>query len=124
MRCGDTFLRADSDKHLWIVLSDPNLDPENVLIVNLTSYDSRKESACILQSGDHQWITHQTCVNYEDAVVTTLAKLNAAKDAGAIRTNAKLSEQVLRRVLEGVLVSERITLEKADIVINQGLVDC
>jgi hypothetical protein len=124
MHCGDAFLKTGSDKHLWIVLSDPNVDPENVLIVNLTTYDSRKESACILKSGDHCWITHDTCVNYEDAMVTTLDKLNAAKDGGALKMQTCLADNVLRKILDGVLASARISLKKADILIKQGLIDC
>ena len=34
MDAGTTFLRSDSDKHLWIIISDPKVDAENILIVN------------------------------------------------------------------------------------------
>jgi hypothetical protein len=84
MEGGNTFLRKDGDNHLWVVLSDPQLDPETVLIVNLTTFDPRKEGVCILAAGEHPWVTHETCVSYEDAVITTLPKLYAAKDGGAI----------------------------------------
>ena len=84
MDAGSTFLRSDSDKHLWILISDPAQDPQQVLIVNLTTLDDRKEKVCLLHVGDHPWIRHETCVNYADAVVTTVPKLLTAKDAGAI----------------------------------------
>ena len=42
MDAGSTFLRSDSDKHLWILISDPAQDPQQVLIVNLTTLDDRK----------------------------------------------------------------------------------
>ena len=96
MDAGTTFLRSDSDKHLWIIISDPELDPENVLIVNFTSLDARKEAVCTLCVGDHPWIRHDTCVNYADAVVTSLTKLYAAKDAGAILLHNPVSDAVLR----------------------------
>ena len=85
MEAGDTFIRGDRDKHLWVVLSDPKLDPEKVLLVNLTSLDCLKERVCILKVGDHPWVAHDTCVNYGDSCVTTLALLNAARAGGAIR---------------------------------------
>ncbi len=44
MEGGDTFLRADNDKHLWIVISDPLADPENVLLVNSTSLDGSERN--------------------------------------------------------------------------------
>jgi hypothetical protein len=28
MDAGTTFLRSDSDKHLWIIISDPKVDPK------------------------------------------------------------------------------------------------
>jgi hypothetical protein len=125
VRIGDTFLRTDSDKHLWIVLSDPEKDPDNVLLVNMTSWTFTKESACILNRGDHPWIKHKTCINYDDydTVVTTLADLQNAKDAGAVIVQKPLSKAVLRRVLEGAAASERLSLEKAEILENQGLID-
>ncbi len=125
MRIGDTFLRTDSDKHLWIVLSDPEKDSDNVLLVNMTSWTATKESACILNRGDHPWIRHKTCINYDDfdTVVTTLTDLQNAKDAGAVIVQKPLSKAVLRRVLEGATASERLSLEKAEILENQGLID-
>jgi hypothetical protein len=72
MDAGTTFLRSDSDKHLWMTISDPKVDAENVLIVNLTSLDIRKENVCVLHVGDHSWVRHDTCVNYADAVITSL----------------------------------------------------
>jgi hypothetical protein len=70
MEAGDTFIRGDADQHLWVVVSDPAVDSANVLIVNLTSLDARKEKVCILREGDHPWVHHDTCVNYGDSVVT------------------------------------------------------
>jgi hypothetical protein len=124
MEAGTTFLRSDADKHLWVVLSDPKADPENVLIVNLTSLDDRKEKVCILSRGDHPWIRHKTCVNFGDSVVTTLAKLLEAKDAGALKTQTPMRPEVLRRIRDGVLDSERIPLDYAQLLIDQGLIEC
>jgi hypothetical protein len=97
MDAGDTFLRADNDKHLWVVLSDPRIDPENVLLVNFTSYDQRKERVCLLGRTDHEWIRKETCVNYADAVVTSAGLLDDAKMGGAIHLQKPLSQEVLQR---------------------------
>jgi hypothetical protein len=115
---------VDNDRHLWIVLSDPTVDPENVLLVNLTTYDSRKERACILTPGDHDWVRKETCVNYHDAVVTSSGLLDDARIGGAIRLQSPLTDRILQKVRNGVLDSERMSLDHANIVIDQGLVDC
>jgi hypothetical protein len=124
MEAGDTFIRADFDKHLWVVLSDPNLDPEHVLIVNLTTLDERKEKVCILKPGEHPWVQHDTCVNYADSVVTTLAKLNAARVGGAVTMHARLSASVLKKMRDAAMESERMPMANADPLIDQGLVEC
>jgi len=120
---GTTFLRTDSDKHLWIVLSDPDKNPDQALLVNMTTWDARKEKVCLLNPGDHSWITHQTCINFGDAVVTTLPKLLAAKDGGAIKLHQPLAATILQRVLDAVASSSRISLENAELLIDQGLVE-
>jgi hypothetical protein len=107
---------------LWILISDPTVDPDQVLIVNFTSVDDRKEKVCLLHPGDHPWIRHETCVNYADAVVTTVSKLLAAKDGGAIILQELLSAAVLQRIREAAMGSTRISLDHADILINQRLV--
>ncbi len=76
-----------------------------------------------MNSGEHPWVTHETCVNYEDSVVTTLEKLHSAKDGGAIRLLEPLTADLLRRIRVGVLSSERMALEKANILFDQGLFD-
>jgi hypothetical protein len=120
---GTTFLRTDSDKHLWIVLSDPTRAADQVLLVNMTTLDERKEQICVLNVGDHPWITHATCINYGDAVLTTLDKLLSAKDAGALKLQDPLAAHVLQRILAAVPASERIALEYAELLQQQGFVE-
>ena len=96
MVAGTTFLLSAGDIHLWIIISDPKLDPQNVLIVNLTSLGPRKEQSCVLKVGDHPWIRHDTCVNYGDSKVSTLDKLVAARDANALMMQSQLRPDVLQ----------------------------
>jgi hypothetical protein len=123
VKLGSTFLRMDSDRHLWVVLSDPEKNPEQVLLVNMTTSDERKEKVCLLAPGDHPWITHQTCINFGDAVLTTLTKLLEAKDGGAVKLQEPLSEAVVKRILMAVPNSTRIALENAELLQDQGLVE-
>lgn len=122
MDAGTTFLFVAVDIHLWIIISDPSIDPDNVLIVNLTSLTPGKDQSCILRRGDHPWIQHDTCVNYQDSQVTTLNKLIAARDGKALILNVPLDSVVLQKIRDDSWKSTRMPLEHADILINQGLV--
>jgi len=122
MDAGATFLFVALDIHLWIIISDPSIDPDNVLIVNLTSQASGKDQSCVLGPGDHPWIRHSTCVNYQDSRLTTLKKLIAARDGRALILNAPLDSAVLKKIRDCSLNSTKMSLDHADILIKQGLV--
>jgi hypothetical protein len=68
MKAGDTFRPAENTVdqfiHLWVIISDPEQDPDEVLIVSLTEYHPKKDTACILGPGDHPFIHKKTCVAY------------------------------------------------------------
>ena len=98
------------------------MDPQNVLIVNLTSLDPRKEQVCVLKPGDHPWIRHDTCINYRDSQVTTLDKLLAAQNANALMIQSPVSDDILLKIREGAMNSTKMPLDHADILISQGLV--
>jgi hypothetical protein len=122
MDAGDTFLFDGHEIHLWIIISDPDIDPDNVLIVNFTSLAPHKDQSCVLRPGDHRWITHDTCVNYQDSRITTLENLIAARDGGLLIHHDPLSPAVLKKIRDGSLNSTKMPLDHADILFNQGLV--
>jgi len=122
MDAGTTFLLSAGDIHLWVIISDPKLDPQNVLIVNLTSLAPHKEQLCVLGVGDHPWIRHDTCVNYGDSRVTTIDKLVAARDASTLLVQDPVSPHILKRIREGAMNSTKMPLDHAEILISQGLV--
>lgn len=126
MKLGDTFLVSDPgetlDTHLWIVLSDPAKDPERVIIVNVTRWRDAQDQACVLEEDDHPWLTRRSCVNYRDAKVVSLQHLQSILSGDQIEQRDPLSEDLLRRVLNGVSDS-RMILEHADMLEQQGLFD-
>ena len=126
MDAGSTFLLAqpEHDSHLWIVLSDPKVDAKRVLLVSLTTATPLKETVCLLEVGDHPWIRHQTCVYYEYPKVVSLEKLYQLKDAGLLIPQEPLASQLLHRIRESAALSERMALQYAEILIEQGLIEC
>lgn len=116
------FTRA-ADKHRWVVISDPAIDPANVLVVNITSYSPFEDQSCILEPADHPSLTARSVVNYPRARVLSDSDLDSFLEDGLVRLLDPLTPHVLDRIRRCALDSTRIRLDHADILINQGLVD-
>jgi hypothetical protein len=72
---GATFLFPGADDHLWMLISDPLVNSNAVVIVCFLTHQQQYDQACVLTGGEHPFVKHATCVNYPGAKVTTLAKL-------------------------------------------------
>lgn len=125
MKAGDTFYIRDRsvDTHLWLILSDPEMDPERVLMVSMTTHEPYKEDACLLNKGDHPRISHETCVAYNEARLISLEKLKALSDGGYLSLQAPLAPEVLKRIREGVSRSTMIKYKHVELLLDQGVID-
>ena len=124
MNAGDTFRPANPsiDIHLWVIISDPDLDDSRILIVSLTTFKPKKEAVCLLDVGDHPFIRHSTCVAYNLAKAPSLAQLEKARDLGALIPDVPVSAEVLRRIREGAALSTKLAIEFGDLLDRQGLI--
>lgn len=125
LSAGDTFRAANSsiDEHLWVVISDPTANPDDdVLIVNLTSWRSDRERVCVLNPGDHPFVTRKTCVNYRESRLIRAHQLEHPLRTGALVTDNPFDAEVLQRIREGAAQSERIPLQNAELLRQQGLI--
>jgi hypothetical protein len=106
MNAGDTFLTPSFDDHLWMVISEPFLDP-NLVVVCFLSWQSYHDQACVVEPGEHPFVTHSTCVNYPGATIVADSTLETLKGDGRLRIKAPLSQVLLGRI--------RTSAENADI---------
>ncbi len=124
MNAGDVFrFKGIADRHVWTIISDPQFDRQHVLIVNLTTYGPYEDHACVLEAGVHPFITGRTCVCYPRARMTQDEALEQLKAANRLQLLQPLGPELLRRLREGAMVSTRIRLGHAQILIDQRLVD-
>ena len=130
MKIGDAFLSHDRriDDHLHIVISDPGLNPGQVVLVQLTSYDKfvheiYKDSSCILRPGDHPWIRHETCVSYRDGRVVSEKILDEAAAAGHLEMVQPVSNSLLERILQGAEQTDELPNKCRAILEEQGLIE-
>lgn len=98
MQQGDCFHRGTSRllSHPWIILSDPNISPDDVLIVNYTDARNISDDACELDIGDHPGvITKPTRVNYRLAKVASIVMLKTCGDSELLIHKAPVPRETI-----------------------------
>ena len=125
MDAGTAFLLKDKavDGHLWVILSDPKIDPTRVLFVSLTTYADYKEDVCLIQVGEHPWVRHLTCVAYDFAKITTVENLLALKDKGFLELQPPMSTDLLKRIRQSAMASTRLAIDYYTILEDHGLLE-
>jgi hypothetical protein len=112
LRVGDTFFLSNTGgaanpagAHLMICLAvDPKKD--TAIIVPLITRHEYSDTSCVLNVGDHAFITHETCAAYDFARVVTLSETSNRVDRGAIKLKAPVSADVLKRLQVGFVLSD------------------
>lgn len=92
--------------HLWVVLTEASRPTGEVVIVNLTSKKAFSDTTVVLDRGDHPFISHPTVVNYSDARLTTVDKLEQAVGIGFDR-KADVDDDILDMIQKGIYSSDR-----------------
>ena len=125
MNAGDTFYIRDRsvDTRLWVVISDPLKGPDRVILVSVTTFETYKEAVCLIMPGDHPQITHESCVAYQEARMTTLENLVALRAGNQLSIQTPVSADLLARIRDGVSRSRRIRHKYVEILLEQGVID-
>ena len=125
MDIGDVIRSAkvDVNDHTFIIISDPGADPDEVVIVNFTSYDAfYKDPSCQLGKDDHPWLKHDTCISYRDAKVVTDAELEEAKKLNLLIVLDPASDELLGKILAGAELTEELPGKCRRVLERQGLI--
>lgn len=122
MNAGDTFLPPKPYNHLYMVISDPVIDPDRVVLVNFTTFHADEEDCCIAQSGEHPFLTRKSCVRYKDGRISSVSALDTLVARGVLTANKPLSKELLRRVQQGALLSDFMPEGCRKILEDQGLI--
>ena len=62
---GETFFLAnrDIDSHLQVIISDPAASPDSIVTANFTSWRADKDQSCIVEPGEHHYVTRRSCID-------------------------------------------------------------
>lgn len=97
-------------KHLFILLTD-SVDIQSVIsniLVPVNSYDGLRgqDATCILNSGDHKFIKHDSFIVYAKMRDEQTDKLLKAVKEGTFIGHEPLSDDVFNKIIQGVKTSE------------------
>ena len=125
MNAGDTF-RLSSSETSWrpyIVVSNPTVDPNSVLIVSLvlsTSDYGEQDRACVLLAGEHPICPTESCIGYHWAKNVNISGLQNGVRTREVSIEDPLDEKLLFRVRLGFFRSVHSKPKHRDILLAQG----
>ena len=93
--------------HLCLVVSDPEVNADEVVFLSVTSAYDGCDRSCLLGPDGHPALTHESCVHYRltQRMKTTSAAITAAWDRGWFVERADLSANTLKLVQQGAFES-------------------
>ncbi len=97
--------------HLWVVLTDPDGDPPQVVIANLTTRKADSDDTVVLNAADHGYIKHETVVYYADARLVTVEGIAKIAQFPGYGYHDDCSNELLIKIQQG-LTSSRYTPKK------------
>lgn len=97
--------------HLMVCLMSNDGD---ILVVPVVSRQPYSDTACVLQAEDHEFLTHESCIDYSYARKCSKAYLEGQIANGNYTEKEAVGPMVMKRILEGLLASD----ETAPWVIN------
>jgi hypothetical protein len=76
----------------------------------------------LIDPGEHPFVTHKTCINYEDIREAALGDLIRLRDSGTIRMSQPVSPELLTRIREGISLSLDVDFKYIQYMLDQGLI--
>jgi hypothetical protein len=118
------------DTHLWFILSDPEISSVEVLYVNITTFDPSSnpkdafnDRACLIESGEHGFVTRTSCVCYYGAHVCASWWLDQKLANHEIRLHPEpASGALLDKMRQCAGDSRHMEPDCYDVLVRQGLV--
>jgi hypothetical protein len=125
VKSGDTFRLVNvADRHTWVVLTDPEIDPNHILIVSFTSFTAGigMDESCVIQTHEFSLLTNRSCIYYEDIKELSLQDLETLKKVGRLQNRTPVPAGLLQRIREGALNSEDCKEKHKEVLLRQGLI--
>ena len=106
--------------HLHFVASDAN-EPE-VLVLTFTTRRRFVDTSCVVEVGEHPFVTHQTCVSYYHAQFWATQDIADGVNSGILVPYPPLSPELMIRVLDGAAISRDLDIKYKVFLRSQNLI--
>lgn len=114
------------DDHLQVIISEPSLNSDKIVIVNITSWKEcatgLNDGSCIVNAGEHPFITHKSYVYYRKAHCSTLRMLEDAFSQSLMEKREDCTKELLGKILDGAANSRFIPFEIIELLEEQSLI--
>lgn len=125
---GATFINIGSrgaPSHLWIVCSDPAKNEEEIVCANLTSFNGfdYEDDTCLIDRGEHDFVTRRTRVSFKDAKLHSASKLRALENMSYIAWDRPVSGALLKKIQDGIFLSPHSPIRCSEILREQGFAE-
>lgn len=120
----DELNQPDGRGHNYVVLSDPALYPDQVVVVNFGTGEDYKDDACVIEVPPDRnlpYLTHTSCVEYERACHFTVAQLEYLLKEKIIRQQQRLPPDLFEKVRHGAAVTDRLPMKYEMMLEDQSL---
>jgi hypothetical protein len=84
-----------------VILSDPAIDEERVLLVSFTGYFPGMDPSCIVEVEELSILDKRSCIYYADINEASVVALEQLHSAGKLQKRTPVSSQLLARIREG-----------------------
>lgn len=113
---GSSFWVSQAEPHLWFIISEPQQYPEEVVIANVTTardsvFAPKNDRSCVVQPGEHPFVTSLSYVYYAGARMTSVGHLKSRFHRGDLHPHEPASAELLLRMRKGALESHFIPFE-------------
>lgn len=127
MKAGDCFENRGTDDHrphCWVIVSDPERNSDEILILNFTSWgDHRVDDSCIIMPDEHPYVRHKTCINYREPLFPSLDGLEIGLSSAMLFPLDPVSDELLARIRQGAIASRFADYRVKNILVDQDLVE-
>ena len=98
----------NNEWHPYIVITEPSGNPLEVVVVNLTEYKEGIDESAVFEIGDHPEIAKKSMINYFDARIARVDRLQSHIDENRHRLKADCSQQMLGKIHKGFKKSKAV----------------